>query len=264
MNADFSALSDSDLRALAMGLHSGRVSVPSSALQLRRYISESSVERIASVINALATHSFNADQVAACVELILADRIANSSNRIGEVDLVTSGPEAPGITNRDTSVVVRELFAHANTSVMVVGYAVYQGQMVFEALALRMDEVPGLDVEFFLNIPRPDRDTTRSDILVSRFIERFKTTQWPKGSRLPKVYYDPRSVADEGRIRSSLHAKCVIVDNCDVFISSANFTEAAQQRNIEVGIQFRSHYTASKLSFHFQTMLDAELFERAL
>jgi hypothetical protein len=43
------------------------------------------------------------------------------------IDLVTTGPEPGGITNRDTSVVVRELFAHAKESVLVVGYAVYQG-----------------------------------------------------------------------------------------------------------------------------------------
>lgn len=264
MNTDFSILSDSDLRTLVSGLRSGRVSVPSSALQLRRLISESSVERVVSVIKVLADQSFDADQVAACVELILTDRVANSVQRIGEIDLVTSGPEAPGITNRDTSVVVRELFAHAKISVMVVGYAIYQGQMVFEALAKRMDEIPELDVEFYLNIPRPDRDTTNSDILVARFVERLKTTQWPNGSRLPKVYFDPRSVADEGRIRSSLHAKCVIVDNRHVFISSANFTEAGQARNIEVGLHLNSEYLALKTSLHFKKMLEADLFERAM
>ena len=264
MNSDFSGLSDADLRALALGLRSGRVSVPSSTLQLRRYISETAAQRIATVISDLADHSFDAGQVAACVELILADRVANSDQRIGEIDLVTSGPKASGITNRNTSVVVRELFAHANTSVIVVGYAIYQGQMVFEALAKRMDEIPELDVEFFLNIPRPDRDSTKSEILVSKFVERFRTTQWPKGSRLPKVYYDPRSVADEGRIRSSLHAKCVIVDHRHVFISSANFTEAGQERNIEVGLHLNSEYLACKTSLHFKKMLEANLFERAM
>jgi len=136
--------------------------------------------------------------------------------------------------------------------------------MVFEALAKRMDEIPELDVEFFLNIPRPDLDSTKSEILVSKFVERFRTTQWPKGSRLPKVYYDPRSVADEGRIRSSLHAKCVIVDHRHVFISSANFTEAGQERNIEVGLHLNSEYLACKTSLHFKKMLEANLFERAM
>tara|TARA_R110001592_G_scaffold348994_1_gene643548 strand:+ start:327 stop:881 length:555 start_codon:yes stop_codon:yes gene_type:complete len=165
---------------------------------------------------------------------------------------VTSGPEAPGITNRDTSVVVRELFAHARKSVLVVGYAVYQGQRVFEALAKRMETFPDLNVQFFLNIPRPDRDKTSSEILISQFKQRFINTQWPVGCRLPEVYYDPRSVADDVPVRSSLHAKCVVVDTEHVFVSSANFTEAGQQRNIEVGLHINSEWLAERLVNHFR------------
>ncbi len=263
-SSSFARLSDSDLRALTMGLESGRISVPCSALQLRRLISASAVDDVISAISYLAEQFFSAGQVAACLNMISLDRLENPGGAKIEIDLVTSGPEAPGLTNRDTAVVVRELFSHAANSVIVVGYAIYQGQMVFEALAKRMNELPGLDVEFFLNVPRPDRDTTKSEILVSRFVERFKTAQWPKDSRLPKVYYDPRSVSDEVRIRSSLHAKCVIVDNAHVFISSANFTEAAQQRNIEVGLHLNSSHLATKTSLHFRKMLEAGLFKRAV
>ncbi|MCO8123323.1 DISARM system phospholipase D-like protein DrmC [Stieleria sp. TO1_6] len=263
-SSDFVRLSDSDLRSLAMGLESGRISVPCSALQIRRLISGPFVDDVVSGINRLAEESFNGNQVAACLNMISMDRLGNSGGLKPQIDLVTSGPEAPGLTNRDTAVVVRELFTHAMKSVVVVGYAIYQGQMVFQALAKRMDEIPDLDVEFFLNIARPDRDTTQSEIIVSRFVERFKTTQWPKSGRLPKVHYDPRSVADDSRIRSSLHAKCVIVDNAHVFISSANFTEAGQQRNIEVGLHLNSSHLATKTSLHFRKMLEAGLFKRAL
>ena len=51
------------------------------------------------------------------------------------VDLVCTGPEAPGTANRDTGVVVRELFSSACDSVLVAGYAVYQGREVFRSLA---------------------------------------------------------------------------------------------------------------------------------
>ncbi len=55
------------------------------------------------------------------LQLILTDR---AGRQRGEpcIDLVISGPEAPGITDRDTSVVVRELFRHADRSVLVIGY----------------------------------------------------------------------------------------------------------------------------------------------
>jgi hypothetical protein len=65
-------------------------------------------------------------------------------------------------------------------------YAVYQGQQVFEALAKRMEENVELEVKLFLNISRPDRDTTASEILVSRYAQRFKDKQWPTGCIPPQ------------------------------------------------------------------------------
>src|SRR5690606_682380 len=121
--------------------------------------------------------------------------------------LVTSGPEAPGIANRDTAVVVRELFRHAESSVLVVGYAIYQGRHVFEALAERMQQNPALQVCFCLNVARGDSDTSKSELILSQFSTRFKESQWPSGAPLPEIYYDPRSVADQEPVRSSLHAK---------------------------------------------------------
>jgi len=69
-------------------------------------------------------------------------------------------PEAPGVVNRDTSVVVRELFAGAEDSVLVAGYAVYQGQQVFRALADRMVQRPDLRVRMFLDVQRGPGDTS--------------------------------------------------------------------------------------------------------
>ena len=124
-------------------------------------------------------------------------------------------------------------------------------ECVFEALAHRMEQIPELDVRLFLDIARPDRDSTPSEILVSRFAQRFRKTQWPKGCRLPAVFYDPRSVDDENPVRSSLHAKCVVVDAEVVFVSSANFTKAGQERNIEVGLRIHSTWLAQRLINHF-------------
>ena len=262
MTQSFTKISDTDLRALTAALRSRRVSPPYSELQLSRVLPGSTVDSASTTLSQFSEQGFTPEQIVSVLELLIQDR---SEGRPIEppIDLVTSGPEAPGISNRDTSVVVRELFAHAETSVLVVGYAVYQGQRVFEALAKRMEELPDLDVQLFLNISRPDRDTTASEILVSRYVQRFKDSQWPGGFRLPEVYYDPRSVADEEPVRSSLHAKCVVVDAERVFVSSANFTEAGQQRNIEVGLNIQSEWLAKRLIRHFKLLHEHGLAVRA-
>ena len=241
-----------------------RITLPATALQIGRIFQGDVCTALATKLSELSAFGFSAEQVAVLIDSVLLDReLFRQADPTG-IDLVTSGPEAPGIANRDTSVVVREMFAHAKQSVTVIGYAVYQGQKVFEALAHRMDSKPELQVELFLNISRGDGDTTKSEILVSRYVERFKSHQWPKGSRLPTVYYDPRSVSDDIPIRSSLHAKCVVVDESDAFVSSANFTEAGQERNIEVGLRLDNAWLARKLVEHFKKMVETGQFRRAL
>jgi phosphatidylserine/phosphatidylglycerophosphate/cardiolipin synthase-like enzyme len=62
----------------------------------------------------------------------------------------------------------------------------------------------------------------------------------------------------------SLHAKCIVVDGKHVFISSANFTEAAQERNIEVGLLVQSRAVAERVCRFFDALLDSGYFVRTI
>ncbi len=73
-----------------------------------------------------------------------ADALESPMATAQHVELVWTGPESGVAYSRDTSVVVRELFAAAKHSVVVSTFVVRQGKRVFEALAARMDEVPDL------------------------------------------------------------------------------------------------------------------------
>jgi phosphatidylserine/phosphatidylglycerophosphate/cardiolipin synthase-like enzyme len=118
-----------------------------------------------------------------------------------------------------------------------------------------MHECPELRVRLFLDIQRGHTDTTTADDLVRRFADRFAAHQWPKGRPLPDIFYDPRSLALPADKRASLHAKCVVVDRREVFVSSANFTEAAHERNIEVGLLIHSSMLADRIVRHFEALL---------
>ncbi len=198
--------------------------------------------------------------LARCLETICQDR---TQRPVADdlIDLVWTGPEVPGIRNRDTSVVVRELFQNAKESVLVAGYAVYQGHVIFKALAEQADKLPGLNVQMYLDVQRPLNDTSSSAELVRRFAERFMNTQWP-GRRLPKLYYDPRSLETEPSLRASLHAKCVVVDKQQAFVSSANFTAAAQTKNIEVGLLLENPAIAQKIHDHFAILASTGIVHR--
>jgi phosphatidylserine/phosphatidylglycerophosphate/cardiolipin synthase-like enzyme len=186
------------------------------------------------------------------LDLLVLDREQRTPQCDG-VDLVWTGPEPGDVASRDTAVVVRELFQNATESVLIAGYAVYRGHVVFRTLADRMEEAPGLRVRMFLDVRRPPGDTSSESEVVRRFGSHFRSHDWP-GQRLPEVYYDPRSLESASSRRASLHAKCVVVDEESLFVSSANFTEAAQMRNIEVGVLIRSSLLARQLVGHFESL----------
>jgi phosphatidylserine/phosphatidylglycerophosphate/cardiolipin synthase-like enzyme len=254
MSEQLLKLSDTSLRDLAAALRSGRLGAPFSSIAVQRIVPSRLAQQIAGELQALADQGLVAPQIAVALDLLLADR---SRRPLPEqvIDLVTSGPESSSAANRDTAVVVRELFAAAEQSVLVAGYAVYQGQQVFQALADRMRERPSLSVRLCLDVRRPDGDTSSSQDIVRRFADRFRRTEWPADRPLPEVYYFLASSAEKPEDRASLHAKCVVVDRRVVFVSSANFTEAAQRKNIEVGLLLRTPWLAERIAGHFESLV---------
>jgi len=126
-----------------------------------------------------------------------------------------------------------------------------------------MAQHPELEVRMFLDVPRIQGDTSSADALIARFVQHFKSSQWPSGMLLPNVYCCGHLMTQEGK-PGSLHAKCVVVDGTHVFVSSANFTEAAQERNIEVGLLVQSTALSERVCRFFDALLDEGFFVRAI
>jgi phosphatidylserine/phosphatidylglycerophosphate/cardiolipin synthase-like enzyme len=53
-----------------------------------------------------------------------------------------------------------------------------------------------------------------------------------------------------------LHAKAIVADEQAALVTSANLTEAAFDRNIEVGILTRDQLVAASLARHFRVLVD--------
>jgi phosphatidylserine/phosphatidylglycerophosphate/cardiolipin synthase-like enzyme len=253
MTSPLCLLTSQNLSQLAGALRSGRLIPPFSPILVRRYVPETIASRVAAELQQRIGEGMEPHHLAAWLEVLCQDR---RQRAVAEdlIDLVWTGPEAPGILNRDTSVVVREMFQSAKQSVLIAGYAVYQGRIVFKELAHGMDQSPNLQVQMHLDIQRPPHDQSNPAELVRAFAERFVTNEWP-GRRFPDLYYDPRSLEGDHGKRASLHAKCVVVDEQTAFVSSANFTEAAQTKNIEAGVLIQSRSFAIKLAEHFKKLV---------
>ena len=72
------------------------------------------------------------------------------------------------------------------------------------------------------------------------------------------MFYDPRSLDLKGPT-GVLHAKAAVADDEVVFVTSANLTEAALDRNIEMGLLVRDRALAASVSRHFRVLIEQEL-----
>src|SRR5437660_1655535 len=150
-----------------------------------------------------------------------------------------------------------EMIGSADRKVSANTYDFFDEPRAFEMLTRRMDARSELRVTLLLNIQRKRGDTTSAEQLVRRFAERFWKTDWP-GSSHPRVFYDPRALDLEGP-GGVLHAKAVVTDDESVFVTSANLTGAALDRNIEIGLLVRDHALAANVSSHFRALIDRGL-----
>jgi phosphatidylserine/phosphatidylglycerophosphate/cardiolipin synthase-like enzyme len=240
-------------KRIASALESGLLAMPFSLASVRSVLGmQESSEGIAAALVELDRMGISGRGAAAWIRTMDA-----AMSRTPRPDLVWSGPEVPGLHARDTRRVFEELLGSAERSVWASTYAFFDGPRAFHVLSQRMEAKADVRVALLLNIQRKRGDTTAADQLVRRFADRFWNTDWPGSSR-PAVYYDPRALQLDGPA-GVLHAKAVVIDDEVVFVTSANLTEAALDRNIELGLLVRDSALAASVATHFRTLIDQGL-----
>jgi phosphatidylserine/phosphatidylglycerophosphate/cardiolipin synthase-like enzyme len=82
--------------------------------------------------------------------------------------------------------------------------------------------------------------------LGSKVAERAALYTWP-AERRPR---NPRGSL------ASLHVKCAVADRSALLISSANLTESALERNMELGLLVRGGPAPATVHRHFENLID--------
>lgn len=200
--------------------------------------------------------------VRAVLEVAIAEREERPCPRL---ELVWTGPEAKISPARDTGVVVRELFAEARQDVLVCGFRFDHGEEIFRPLHRVMRE-HGVETAIFLDVEgswKPGQEATAAqlDERVGRVVDRFFADNWTFGEPKPEIYYDPRTVQPYSLV--SLHAKCIVVDRRKTLVTSANFTDRGQTRNIEVGVLIEDDAFATRLHQQWWGLVSAALVDRS-
>lgn len=245
------------LRAFATALRNGQLGPAITRMALARVAQCS--PSITAELCRLSAEGLATSHMALLLE-IAADAAEQRLSDSVPASLVWTGPESTFSQSRDTAVVVEELFTHAERFVLVSSYVVQKGTTVFRALAERMVGRPGLHVQLFLHIGRERRDTRDESELLREFGAEL-SRHW-SDSRCPEVFYDPRTLSADAAVRAAWHAKCVIADDDQAFITSANFTEWAQHRNVEAGVLIRDRHFAGQLRQQFDGLVQSKQVRR--
>jgi len=251
MTTAFEGMSVASLRAIAQALRGGQLGIPLSRLALKRVAPSCSDNCVGQLANLVA------DGMKPAHLALLVDAAAEAAEARMSLaaELVWTGPETSVAHSRDTSVVLAELFASAQKSIIVSTFVVHQPRVVFRALAERIAQVPSLKVQLFVHVGRDKHDTRHESEILREFATEFRTG-WP-GENRPTLYYDPRSLSANATDRATWHAKVVVVDEEQSFVTSANFTEWAQQRNVEAGVLIRNAAFGRQLCQQFESLVQS-------
>lgn len=239
------------LTRLTESLETGELHLPATGMAVSAAIGRGIPDNALAALNQM--HSMGVTSVAAAAWI---HSLQTASARRNFPELVWSGPEAKGVHARQTRQVFEGLIDHAEHSVWISTYAYFNGPEAFKRLAQRMDATPGLCVRILMNLSPDKREEGPADERVNRFARRFWNNDWP-GQRRPSVFYDRRSL--EPCQNAVLHAKALVCDDQHILVTSANLTESAFDRNIELGLLVHDEALARAAASQFQILVDREI-----
>lgn len=258
MASVFHELSRPAMEGLAEAITQQRLRCPFHPSALTTLVPTALIRAIATELNRLGEQGMQPQHIAYMLQTLAYER-GRSQQKRDAIDLVWTGEDMLGAESRDTRVVVEELFSHANRSVLISSFALDTGEKakaLFRPLSQRMKSKPQLQVRLFVNVKRPfGKNDKSNETLLREFSETFRNNIWPS-SQLPEVFYDPRALAKGVSPRACLHAKCVVIDDERLLVTSANFTEAAHQRNIEAGLLLWDAVAAKAMRSQFEGLVE--------
>lgn len=166
-----------------------------------------------------------------------------------QLELVWSGPASGLLGVRRTDQVLYDLIANAKQHITLATFAAARIQKLNSVLVEAVGR--GIPVELILEFESASEgQLTKSAI--AAFDDRI--------IHAARIYYWPlrRRERNERGFPGKLHVKCAIVDDA-VLISSANLTDDALNRNMELGSLIRERATAEAMRCHFAKLVQEKV-----
>jgi cardiolipin synthase A/B len=173
-----------------------------------------------------------------------ASQLAHSMRSSESVDLVWTGPKTGLIPTRNTEQVILEVIDSAATEVFVVSYVFYNATSIVESLNDAVER--NVLVRILLETSTEHGGTVKGDGVkaMRKAVPGARIYVWDQDSKDPEF----------GSLSAAVHAKCAIADGNLAFITSANLTSAAMERNMELGVLIRGGSVPNRLQSHLAAL----------
>lgn len=239
------SLADAELRDLATAAESGRL-VPNLTPGLLEMLGLPG--DWASMVN-----SAPAETLALAATALLEERESARRPHVVSSSLRESDPGF-----EDTAVVLRRLFAQAQREVLIAGFRVTERSLLEP---LRRPDAKKLEVSIYFHIQadidwrgRPRSGSPAEETWPRRWWQGFLEDVWPEAMDPPRGLYSPLTLGRQDDGYHSMHAKTVVVDRRWWLVSSANLTDRAMSRNLELGVLHDDQALAQGVVAHFEAL----------
>lgn len=164
------------------------------------------------------------------------------------VELVWTGPTTPFVATRRTAQVLLDLIGHAQTDLFLVSFVAYSVSSVVNALTAAAAR--GVDVRVLL-----ETSTSHGGSLS---VDPIATMRRCVPSATLYAWTDRPAPFIEGRV----HAKVAVADGNAAFLTSANLTGHALEKNMEAGVLISGGHIPTDLRAHLNALVETKVIRR--
>lgn len=178
-----------------------------------------------------------------------ASATAVEQQRRGSVELTWTGPSSGQVPVRHTEQVLMEVINAAQRRLFIVSFVAYQVKSIGKALAEAVQR--GVQIDVLLESStahggKVDHDSAEAMRKVVPSARLFAWSVHEKGA---------------GQYPGVVHAKCAVADGRVAFITSANLTSAAMERNMELGVLVTGGNLPEELHNHLEALIVTKVLE---
>lgn len=157
-----------------------------------------------------------------------ATATARAAHDDERVELVWTGPNSGLVPVRHTAQVLLDVIREARQRLFLVSFVAYNIEDIYRELSTASSR--GVEISILLEASQSlgGKVSTDSVATMRQAVPNAKYYAWADESK-----------RDDAEGQGSVHAKGIVADGQKCFISSANLTNAALERNMELGVLIR-------------------------